>query len=159
MVSGNALEVSHGQADDGALVDASGHALTDSSGHAPTWYPEVVNGPFTTRQLIRIDEALRLADRESGLTFSVYAGELHAPVRGAAEKLHSQLADPDNSVLIAVSPNQRVLEIVTGELVRKQLPDRDCALAAFSMTAAFTGGDLAAGIVTGLSQLASHAKK
>ncbi len=120
--------------------------------------PEVLNGPFETRQLLRLDEALRLAERESGLTFSVYVGDLVAPVRGHAEKLHAQLADPDNSVLIAVSPNQRVLEIVTGEEARKALRDRDCALAAFSMTAAFTGGDLAGGIVTGLSQLASHAK-
>ncbi|WP_051110603.1 DUF5130 family protein [Longispora albida] len=125
----------------------------------PPWYPEVVDGPFTSRQLIRIDEALRLADQESRLTFSIYVGDLHAPVRGAAEKLHSELADPDNSVLIAVSPNQRILEIVTGEAARRRLPDRDCALAAFSMTAAFTGGDLAGGIVAGLSQLASHAAK
>ncbi|GIG60985.1 hypothetical protein Lfu02_53570 [Longispora fulva] len=142
---------------------ASGNALAVTGaehGHAvQTWYPEVVDGPFTSRQLIRIDEALRLADAETGATFSVYVGDLHVPVRGHAEKSHSQLADPDNSVLIAVSPNQRVLEIVTGEKVRKRLPDRDCALAAFSMTAAFTGGDLAGGIVTGLSQLASHTQK
>lgn len=138
---------------------ASGELAVAHEQQLPVWYPEVLDGPFTTRQLIRIDEALRLADRESGLTFSVYVGELHAPVRGAAERLHSQLPDPDNSVLIAVSPNQRVLEIVTGEQARKRLADRDCALAAFSMTAAFTGGDLTGGIVTGLSQLASHTRK
>lgn len=119
--------------------------------------PDVLEGPFTTRQLLRLDEALRLADHSTGLTFSVYVGELDEPVRGHAEKLHGQLADPARSVLIAISPNQRVLEIVTGADARKRLPDRDCKLAALSMAAAFGGGDLAGGLVSGLAQLADHA--
>jgi hypothetical protein len=48
---------------------------------------------------------------------------------------------------------------VTGALVRRRLPDRDCKLAAMSMAAAFGGGDLAGGIVSGLAQLAEHAGK
>jgi hypothetical protein len=119
--------------------------------------PEVLDGPFTTRQLLRLDEALRLADSSTGLTFSIYVGDLDEPVRDSAEKLHSQLADPANSILISVSPNQRVLEIVTGATARKRLPDRACKLAALSMTAAFGGGDLAGGLVSGLAQLAEHA--
>ena len=79
----------------------------------PGGRPEVLDGPFTTRQLLRIDEAMRLADRATGLTFSVYVGDLDEPVRGHAEKLHGQLANPSESVLVAVSPNQRLLEIVT----------------------------------------------
>lgn len=119
--------------------------------------PEVLDGPFTTRQLLRLDEALRVADRSTGLTFSVYLGDLEEPVRAHAEKLHSQLADPDRSVMIAVSPNQRVLEIVTGAEARKRILDRDAKLAALSMVAAFGGGDLAGGIISGLDQLATHA--
>ena len=115
--------------------------------------PEVLDGPFTTPQLLRLDEALRLADQSTGLTFSVYVGDLDEPPREAAEKLHSQLPDPDNSVLVAVSPNQRVLEIVTGALARRRIPDRSAKLAALSMAAAFSGGDLAGGIVAGLAQL------
>lgn len=119
--------------------------------------PEILDGPFSTRQLLRLDEALRLADSSTGLTFSVYVGELDEPVRGHAEKLHGQLIDPARSVLIAVSPNQRLLEIVTGADARKRLPDRDCKLAALSMAAAFGGGDLAGGLISGLAQLADHA--
>jgi hypothetical protein len=117
----------------------------------------VLTGPFTTPQLLRIDEALRTADESTGLTFSVYVGDLEQPVRGYAEKLHSQLAVPDQSVLVAVSPNQRVLEIVTGHDARRRIPDRSAKLAALSMTAAFGGGDLTGGVVAGLSQLASQA--
>lgn len=121
--------------------------------------PAVLDGPFTTRQLLRLDDALRLADQSTGLVFSVYVGDLDDPARGDAEKLHSQLADPDRSVLVAVSPNQRVLEIVTGADARRRLPDRDCKLAALSMAASFSGGDLTGGIVSGLAQLADHAGK
>jgi Domain of unknown function (DUF5130) len=122
-----------------------------------TGRPEVLDGPFTTRQLLRLDEALRLADGSTGLTFSVYVGDLDEPVRGHAEKLHGQLAHPAQSVLLAVSPNQRVLEIVTGSDARRRLPDRACKLAALSMAAAFGGGDLAGGVVAGLAQLAEQA--
>lgn len=118
---------------------------------------DVLNGPFTTSQLLRIDEALRLADSSTGLTFSVYVGELDEPVRGHAEKLHGQLAEPDDSVLLAVSPNQRLLEIVTGYTARRRIPDRAAKLAALSMAAAFGGGDLAGGLVAGLAQLAEQA--
>jgi hypothetical protein len=119
--------------------------------------PGVLDGPFSTRQLLRLDEALRLADRSTGLTFSVFVGDLDEPVRGHSEKLHSQLSDPVRSVLIALSPNQRLLEIVTGPVAGQRLPDRACKLAALSMTAAFAGGDLAGGIISGLAQLADHA--
>ena len=120
---------------------------------------EVLDGPFTTPQLLRIDEALRLADHSTGLTFSVYVGALDEPARGHAEKLHGQLDNPDGSVLLAVSPNQRVLEIVTGYTARRRIPDRAAKLAALSMAAAFSGGDLAGGLVAGLAQLAEQAGK
>jgi hypothetical protein len=118
---------------------------------------EVLDGPFTTRQLLRIDEALREADAATGLTFSVYVGRIDEPVRENAEKLHAQLADPAKSVLLAIDPERRQLEIVTGSAARKRLADRDCKLAALSMAAAFSGGDLAGGIISGLAQLADHA--
>jgi hypothetical protein len=131
----------------------------ESTAAGVTGRRDVLDGPFTTRQLLRLDEALRLADTSTGLTFSVYVGDLYEPTRGHAEKLHGQLASPSESVLIAVSPNQRILEIVTGGEARRRLPDRTSKLAALSMAAAFGGGDLAGGIVNGLSQLAEQAGK
>lgn len=121
--------------------------------------PEVIEGPFTTRQLLRLDEALRLADTSTGLQFSVYVGELIEPTRATAEKMLHKLSDPHHGVLIAVSPNQRQMEIVTGAEARRRVPDRTAKLAALSMAAAFGGGDLAGGLVSGLAQLADHAGK
>nr|WP_318783694.1 DUF5130 family protein [Plantactinospora soyae] len=119
--------------------------------------PNVLDGPFTTRQLLRIDEALRVADGATGLVFTVYVGPLTEPVREHAQRLHAELVDPAHAVLVALSPNQRVLEVVTGVQARKRVPDRDAKLAALSMVAAFGGGDLAGGIVSGLDQLATRA--
>lgn len=124
---------------------------------APERAADVLDGPFNIRQLLRIDEALTTADRETGLTFSVYVGPLHEPTVGAARAMHDRLIDPSSSVLIAISPAQRKLEIVTGDLSGKRIPDRSAALAALSMTAAFGGGDLTRGIVDGLRMLADQA--
>jgi hypothetical protein len=118
---------------------------------------QVIDGPFTTRQLLRLDEALRVADQQTGLTFSVYIGELEEPTRETAEALHRRLDGAATAVLIAVSPNQRVLEIVTGPDARRRISDRDAKLAALSMAASYAGGDLAGGVLAGIDQLASHA--
>jgi hypothetical protein len=112
-------------------------------------------GPFTARQLSRLDEALTLSSRETGLTFSVYVGEFKAPTRAHAEALFERLTD--RAVLVAVSPGQRALHIVTGPESAKRLPNRACALAALAMRASFANGDLTGGIVTGLRMLADSA--
>jgi hypothetical protein len=123
--------------------------------HGPVGQVGSGDGAFTTRQLSRLDEALTLSSKESGLEFSVYVGELAAPLRAHAEALFEQLTP--TSVLIAVSPGQRSLHIVTGDESAKRLPNRACALAALAMRAAFASGDLTGGITIGLRMLADSA--
>jgi hypothetical protein len=132
---------------------------SDSTAHSGSTADSATSGdqPFAPRQLFRIDEALAAADRETGLTFSVYVGDLGEDTRARAEALLDELPAAARSVLLAVSPNQRVVEIVTGPGAAARIPDRMCALAALSMTASFAGGDLTAGIVTGLRMLADQA--
>lgn len=113
------------------------------------------DSPFSTRQLSRLDEALTLSSRECGLTFSLYVGMLEPPTRAHAERLFERLTP--SSVLLAVSPGQRVVHIVTGELSAERLPNRACALAALTMRASFSNGDLTGGIVNGLRMLADFA--
>lgn len=110
---------------------------------------------FAPRQLSRLDEALTLSSRETGLIFSVYVGGFEQPTRAHAEALFEKLSD--EAVLVAVSPGQRVLHIVTGPESSKRLPNRACALAALAMRASFANGDLVGGIVTGLRMLADTA--
>jgi uncharacterized membrane protein YgcG len=132
---------------------AYGEAITSSGRRsaAKMYEPEVPSGPFTTRQLARLDEALTFASRETGLDFSLYLGELGGQdSRAVAEKLHATTADPANAVLIAVSPGERLIEIVTGKTAYARLPDRGAKLAIASMVASFKEGDLVRGLVNGL---------
>jgi len=117
--------------------------------------PARADQAFTAGQLTRLDEALTLSSRETGLAFSVYIGELSAPTRAHAEALFEKLSG--SSVLLAVSPGQRNLHIVTGPESAQRLPNRACALAALAMRASFTNGDLIGGVITGLRMLADSA--
>jgi hypothetical protein len=114
--------------------------------------------PFKPAQLARIDEALTLASRETGLLFSVYVGELGTASRATAEEMFAKLAGRHAApVLLAISPGQRRLEIVTGGESARRIPNRVASLAALAMRGLFANGDLTGGIVTGLRQLADAA--
>ena len=114
--------------------------------------------PFTAVQLSRLDEALTLASRAAGLPFSIYLGELGQDTHGEAQQLHAGLGgDVSHSVLIAVSPGQRVVEVVAGEEASRRLPDRGLKLVVMSMVASFKEGDLIGGLVSGLRMLADQA--
>ena len=113
---------------------------------------------FTFQELARLDEALTMSSRETGLRFTLYIGDLGKPTRVQAEELHGRSGgNPAESVLIALSPGQRVVEVVTGASAARRLPDRACALAVLSMTGSFAAGDLVGGIVNGLRQLSDQA--
>jgi len=113
---------------------------------------------FSYRELARLDEALTMSSRETGLRFTLYLGDLGKPSRARAEELHAMSGGhPAESVLIAVSPGQRVVEVVTGAAAARRIPDRACALAVLSMTGSFAAGDLVGGIVNGLRQLSDQA--
>ncbi len=140
----------HGHA---AVVTASGRISV-----ARQKQPVKSELPFTPVQLSRLDEALTLSARATGLNFSVYLGDLGEDTRASAEALHAthdtQAAE---SVLIAVSPGQRKVEIVTGNESARRLPDRACNLAVMSMVASFKEGDLIGGLVSALRMLSDQA--
>lgn len=113
--------------------------------------------PFNPVQLTRLDEALTLASRESGLRFSVYLGDLGAAPSERAAELHTELEGSAEAVLVAVSPGQRLVEVITGPEARVRLPDRGAKLAVMSMVASFREGDLLGGLLSGLRMLADQA--
>ncbi|RBY84957.1 DUF5130 family protein [Blastococcus sp. TF02A-30] len=139
-----------------ALEVESHDTATSQTGPART--DEGIDQVFSFRELARLDEALTMSSRETGLRFTLYVGDLGKPTRPRAEELHARSGgNTAEAVLIAVSPGQRVVEVVTGSAAARRLPDRACALAVLSMTTAFAGGDLVGGIVNGLRQLSDQA--
>ena len=114
--------------------------------------------PFSDTQVHEVSRACTTAGTETGLHFSVYVGPVEGDVRDHAERLHAAMGTrATRGVLVLVAPSDRQLEIVTGKESSRRLSDRSCALAALSMTTAFSGGDLIGGIVTGVRMLAESA--
>ncbi len=145
-----AEDVEHGY---GAVVTASGRVSV-----AKEYSPAKPELPFSSVQLARLDEALTLSARTTGLAFSVYLGDLGDDTRATAEQLHAESGDnAPSAVLIAVSPGQRKVEVVTGAESTRRLPDRACNLAVMSMVASFKEGDLIGGLVSGLRMLTDQA--
>ncbi|MEU4829374.1 DUF5130 family protein [Streptosporangium sp. NPDC023615] len=107
-----------------------------------------------------VREALRVAERRTGLRFAAYLGPAIGPRRHFCERLHAALGEEaDRAVLIFVDQRGRALEIVTGPLARQWLPDTACRSAAATMTAVLGLGDLVGGLVTGVLLLAERAAR
>jgi hypothetical protein len=114
---------------------------------------------FTSSQRHEIDKAIRDAETICRYEFSVFVGASEGETRPFAERLHSTLIAPDRSVLVMVDPAARIVEIVTGAEVRRDLEDDEVRLAVLSMQTAFAAGDLVGGITQGLVMLADHARR
>ena len=113
---------------------------------------------FSDRQQQDVIRAIRLAQQQSQLPVSVYVGTLEGDSRATALQLHGALGDSAaDTVLIAVDPGARRVEVVTGPSVRRRLDDRAAGLATMSMTSAFQAGDLSGGIASGVLALSEHA--
>src|SRR5690348_15989669 len=77
---------------------------------------------FSFQELARLDEALTMSSRETGLRFTLYIGDLGTQTRVTAEDLHARSgAHPAEAVLLAVSPGQRVVEVVTGSAAARRI--------------------------------------
>jgi len=114
---------------------------------------------FTARERYDIDKAIRDAETVSRYEFSVFVGAAEGETRPFAERLHATLTAPEHSVLIMVDPSARILEVVTGTQVRRDLEDGEVRLAALEMQSAFAAGDLVGGITRGVMMIAEHARR
>jgi uncharacterized membrane protein YgcG len=119
----------------------------------------VAAGKRTTisrRQRRRVEQAVDQAEETTGLQFCVYLGPTSEDSRAHAEQLFVETGlHTRPAVLILVAPPQRRVEIVTGPAVREWASDEACARVVDQMTAHFSAGDLAGGIVTGVESLAA----
>ncbi|WP_434449017.1 DUF5130 family protein [Lentzea sp. E54] len=153
MATGKAIEaVDPSTLPVGTVVTNSGRVSA-----AKMYEPQAPELPFTPAQLAQLDEALTLSSRSTGLDFSVYLGDLGANAHERAQELHASTDRPTHHVLVAVSPGERVVEVVTGEESHRRLADRGAKLAVMSMVASFKEGDLAGGLISGLRMLTDQA--
>ena len=114
---------------------------------------------FSPQERHEIDKAIRDAETICRYEFSVFVGAAHEEALPFAQRLHATLTAPERSVLVMVDPAARMLEIVTGAEVRRDLEDSEVHLAALAMQSAFAVGDLVGGITRGVMMLAEHARR
>ena len=115
-------------------------------------------GEFNSTERFQIDEAIRQAEQVSRFEFSVFVGRSEGDSRAFATQLHNSLVAPARSILILLDPASRVLEIVTGADVRRNLTDQEVELTALQMQTSFATGDLVGGLRRGIQMLADHAR-
>ncbi len=115
-------------------------------------------GDFSDSDKYAIDKAIRAAEQSSRFEFSVFVGQAHGDPREFAQRLHASSVAPARSVLVMVDPGARVIEVVTGDIVRRTLSDAQVELAIVQMQSAFAEGDLVGGLTRGIAQLAEHAR-
>jgi hypothetical protein len=118
----------------------------------------VAAGDFSASERFEIDRAIRAAEETSRYEFSVFVGQAEGTPRDFAEGLHAALVAPSHSVLVMVDPVARVIEVVTGSVVRRTLSDHEVQLAVLEMQSAFAAEDLVGGLKRGINMLAQHAR-
>jgi hypothetical protein len=107
-----------------------------------------VQYPFPTKDLVELDDALKYGSRQSKARFAVYIGDLGSDTAARAREILADVPTPDNAVLLAVSPNQKAIEVVYGAELRGRGADSAAPLGVSAASAAFKEGNLIDGLVS-----------
>ncbi|MGL6233802.1 MAG: DUF5130 family protein [Segniliparus sp.] len=75
--------------------------------------------PFSVEQRVAVDEALTRATRGTGVQFSVRIGDLGADALAGAKQVFPHVPEAQRGVLIAISPNERKVAVVSGSDVER----------------------------------------
>lgn len=106
--------------------------------------------PFTDQELIRLDNALTEATRKTKVRFNVYIGDLTNDTAAGVDALFAKTPEASRSTLIAVSPNERAVEVRSGRDVSHRVTDRIAQLGVTAAISSFADGDLIDGLVSAL---------
>lgn len=129
-----------------------GWAVTSSGRISKVTEPGVlsVQYPFPIMELIKVDNALTQATRQSRARFAAYIGDLGADTTARAREILADVPTPNNAILLAVSPNERAIEVVYGAELRGRGADTAAPLGVSAAAAAFKEGNLIDGLVSAI---------
>jgi hypothetical protein len=134
-----------------------GWALTSSgrlSGVTEPGTPSV-DYPFPTKDLVVLDDALKYGSRAAKARFAVYIGDLGADTAATAREILAQVPTPSNAVLLAVSPDQRAIEVVYGVGVKGRGIETAAPLGVSAAAASIKEGNLIDGLISGVRVLSA----
>ena len=104
--------------------------------------------PFSIKERVELDEALKWGSRAAKARFAVYIGDLGADTAVRAREILAKVPAPDDAVLIAVSPNQKAIEVVYGSGLQGRGAESVAPLGVAAAASAFQEGNLIDGLVS-----------
>jgi hypothetical protein len=107
-----------------------------------------VHYPFPVKELVRLDDALTYGSRAAKARFAVYIGDLGADAATTAREILGRVPTPNNAVLLAVSPNQKAIEVVYGSDVSGRGIEESAPLGVSAAAASFKDGNLIDGLIS-----------
>jgi hypothetical protein len=107
-----------------------------------------VDYPFPAMDLVILDDALTYGSRASNARFAVYIGDLGDDTAARARQILADVPTPNDAVLLAVSPNQHVIEVVYGAGVKGRGAESAAPLGVAAAASSFKEGNLIDGLVS-----------
>ncbi|RRQ26518.1 DUF5130 domain-containing protein [Rhodococcus sp. Eu-32] len=111
--------------------------------------------PFATQDLVALDDALTEATRATQIRFNVFVGDLGADAALGANEVFPGTPDAIRSVLVAVDPDNKAIEIRTGRRVSDRATDRVAQLGITAAIGPFRDGNLIDGLVSSVRVMAA----
>ena len=129
----------------GWSVSSSGRlSVASEPGNLPSQYP------FSTMDLVALDNALSSASFQSKARFAVYVGDLGVDPTARAQQILGDVPTPDNAVLLAVSPDERAIEVVYGTELCGRGAESAAPLGVSAAASSFRQGELIDGLVSAI---------
>lgn len=104
--------------------------------------------PFPVKELVALDDALTYASRATGARFATYIGDLGSDTAARAREILAKVPTPNDAVLIAVSPDQKAIEVAYGAGVANRIAPAAAPQGVAAAAAAFREGKLIDGLVS-----------
>jgi Domain of unknown function (DUF5130) len=114
-----------------------------------------VTYPFPVKDLVRLDDALKFGSRKAKARFAVYVGDLGADTAVTARDVLASVPTPNNAVLLAVSPNQKAIEVVYGSELQGRGIEESAPLGVKAAAASFNYGNLMAGLISAIKVMSA----
>ena len=114
-----------------------------------------VHYPFPTMDLVTLDDALTYGTRASKARMAVYIGDLGDDTAARAREILAQVPTPNDAVLLAVSPNQRAIEVAYGADVKGRGAESAAPLGVAAAAASFKDGNLIDGLISAVRVLSA----
>ncbi|MEU7145938.1 DUF5130 domain-containing protein [Nocardia sp. NPDC046473] len=111
--------------------------------------------PFSDDERLAMDNVLTEATRATKVRFNVYIGDLGADPAAGVDAIFPSTPEAARSVLIAVSPNDKAIEVRSGRDVADRANDRVCQLGVTAASSSFRQGQLIDGLVSAVRVMAA----